>query len=155
MNLDAKRLLDEGHLHRNYALVTFLILVISIISSLLGAMGNVVFQVITSISVVFALVFLFGQLILVIMYVDKETEIGWILHRMAYAVLFLLMLSALLMSLTTYLFAFYVLGEYSLQANALMPSITLTIALSFGMCLSSVSYYSIQLQDIWKFSFAS
>jgi hypothetical protein len=153
--LDTKQLLNEGRMHQRYSGWTFLTLVTSIISSLLGALGNVVFQGLALVSTIIGLALLFGQLFLVIMYVDKENGLGGILHRMAYSILFLLLLSALLLILMTYFSAFYVLGEYSLQANLLVASMSITIVLSFGICFSSICYHSLWMQGIWTLDFDS
>ncbi len=140
---------------RSYSILTCFALAICILSSVISVTGNVMFQTISSILFLVGLVMLFGESVYVIAYVDKRSTMGWILHRMAYSILFLMSLAGAFITLGTYISSFYLLGNDTLKATSLISSISITTVFSFGICLSSISYHSVKMQDVWQLGVVS
>lgn len=134
---------------RYYSIMTNAVLSLNIIFSLLGILGNLLFQSITGFLVVLGVGLLFGQILLVLNNINKSDRVGWILVRFAYMTMFVMILGMLSITVGTLIASFYLLGGNSLQAAILFSSIGLTSFASFGICFSGLCYHSRSIEDVW------
>ncbi|MDF1540389.1 MAG: hypothetical protein P1Q69_15950, partial [Candidatus Thorarchaeota archaeon] len=96
------------------------------------------------------IVLLLGQIVLALNFVNKENETGWILHRLSYVTLFVVLLALVLIAGSGYLASFYIYGAGSLVAGAIISSICLSMVACFGSCLSSICYHTLKIKGIWR-----
>ena len=134
---------------RYYSIMTNAVLSLNIIFSLLGILGNLLFQSITGFLVVLGVGLLFGQILLVLNNVNKSNKVGWILIRLAYVTMFVMILGMLSIIGGPLIASFYLLGGNSIQANVLLSSIGMTSWACFGICLSGICYHTHSIEDVW------
>ena len=67
---------------------------------------------------------------------------------MAYATLFTILLGYLGIAFTTYASSFFLFGEASIYASGLISSILIAVYSTLGVCLASLSYHSIDIEDV-------
>jgi hypothetical protein len=117
---------------------------------LFGILGNLAIQSIAGILMVLGVGFLFGQILLVLNLVNKSDKVGWILVRLSYVTLFVIILGMLAIVGGTLIASFYLLGGNSLQATILFSSVGLASLTCFGICLSGVCFHTLHIENLWK-----
>ena len=76
---------------------------------------------------------------------NRENEVGWVLHRFAYVTLAVMILSFLSMVGSTFLSSFFIFGRDVM----IIAVIGYIMQASFGICLSSITYHFLQIEDVW------
>ena len=130
---------------RVYSSLTALILSLSILLSQVGAMGIFLIQSIASATIVLGTILELFQVLIVIQLTNREDKVGWVLHRFAYVTLVVMVLSFLSIVGATFLSSFFIFGGDIM----IIAVIWYVMQASFGICLSSVSYHFLQIEDIW------
>jgi hypothetical protein len=135
---------------RIYAFLTSLLLSLSILLSLLAAMGNILIQTIASMTIILGTILEILQILIVIQLTNRDEKAGWVLHRFAYMTLVVMILSFLSMVGGTFLSSFFIFGR-DVMTIAVIGYI---MQASFGICLSSITYHFLQIEDVWLKRFA-
>ena len=135
---------------RTYSVMTNAVLSLSLVFSLLGILGNLAIQNLAGILVVLGVGFLFGQILLVLNLVNKNDKMGWILVRLSYVTLFVVILGMLGITGGSVIASFYLVGGNSLQATVLFSSVGLTSWTCFGIGLSGICYHTLLLENVWN-----
>ncbi len=130
---------------RKYSFLTTLTLSVSILLSLVGALGIIVIQSIASAMIILGTILQLFQILIILQFADRQNKVGWILHRFAYVTLAVMILSFLSMVGGTYLSSFFIFGGDIM----IIAVIGFVMQASFGICLSSVAYHFLQIEDVW------
>jgi hypothetical protein len=130
---------------RVYSLLTSLILSLSILLSLVGTIGNILIQTIASVTIILGTILELFQILIIIQLTNRDDKVGWILHRFAYVTLLAMMLSFLSMVGGTFLSSFFIFGGEIM----IIAVIGYVMQASFGICLSSIAYHFLQIEDVW------
>ena len=130
---------------RVYSSLTALILSLSILLSQVGATGIFFFQSIASATIVLGTILELFQVLIVIQSTNREDKVGWVLHRFAYVTLVVMILSFLSIVGATFLSSFFIFGRDIM----IIAVISYVMQASFGICLSSVSYHLLRIEDVW------
>ena len=131
---------------RIYSFLTSLVLSLSILLSILGAIGGILIQTIASIIIVLGSLLEIFQILLVIQLVDRTDRVGWVLHRFSYVTLLVMILSFLSVVAGNYVSSFLFLGRDIM----IIAVIGYTMQASFGICLSSVTYHFSLMKEAWR-----
>lgn len=135
---------------RYYSITTNAVLSLSLVSSLLGMLGNLALQTVASILVVIGVALLLGQILLALNLANKNDKMGWILVRFSYVTLFVVILGMLGVVGGTIIASFYLVGPGSLQATILITSIGMTSLTCFGISLSGICYHTLSIENVWN-----
>ena len=130
---------------RVYSSLTALILSLSILLSQVGAMGIFLIQSVASATIIPGTILELFQVLIVIQSTNRENKVGWVLHRFAYVTLVVMVLSFLSIVGATFLSSFFIFGGDIM----IIAVIWYVMQASFGICLSSVSYHFLQIEDVW------
>ncbi|MHA1138085.1 MAG: hypothetical protein ACTSSE_16520 [Candidatus Thorarchaeota archaeon] len=133
-----------------YSITTNAVLSFSIVFNLLGILGDLLIQNIAGFLIVLGIVFLVGQILLVLNRANRSDKIGWYLIRLTYVTMFVMVLGMLSITGGQLIASFYLLGGNSLQANILFSSIGMTSFASFGICLSGICYHTHAIENAWN-----
>jgi hypothetical protein len=116
---------------------------------MLGIIGSTSVQTVAAVTLVTGLFLLFGQVLLVLDSTGKNTQLGWILGRLSYVVLFVMGLSLFAIAGGTFISSFQILGGNSSSAAGLFSSVGVTVVSSFGICLSAISFHTVSNEQVW------
>ena len=130
---------------RAYTFLTSLILSLSILLSLVGVLGNISIQAAASTNIILGTLLELFQILIILQLVNRENEVGWVLHRFAYVTLAVMILSFLSMVGSTFLSSFFIFGRDVM----IIAVIGYIMQASFGICLSSITYHFLQIEDVW------
>jgi hypothetical protein len=133
-----------------YSITTNAVLSLSIVFNLLGILGDLLIQNIAGCLIVLGVVLLVGQILLVFNHANRSEKVGWILIRLAYVTMFVMILGMLAITGGTLIASFYLVGGNSLQANLMFSSIGMTSLASFGICLSGICYHTHSMENVWN-----
>lgn len=129
-----------------YSFLTALVLTLSVLLSSLGALGNILIQTIVSVAIVLGTLLELFQVLIVIQLANREDRVGWFLRRFAYLTLLVMVFSFLSIVGGTYLSSFFILGGDVM----IVAVIGYVMQASFGICLASISYHFLQIEDAWS-----
>jgi hypothetical protein len=115
-----------------------------------SVLGILLIQDIAIFLSILGIIFLIGQILLVLSQVNRSHKIGRILIRLDYATMLVMILGMLLITGGTIISSFYLVGGNSLQANVLLSSTGMTSLQSFGICLSGLCYYTVPIENVWN-----
>ena len=130
---------------RAYTFLTSLILSLSILLSLVGVLGNISIQAAASTNIILGTLLELLQILIIMQLANRENKVGWILHRFAYVTLAVMILSFLSMVGSTFLSSFFIFGRDVM----IIAVIGYIMQASFGICLSSITYHFLQIEDVW------
>ncbi|MBD3157297.1 MAG: hypothetical protein GF309_00785 [Candidatus Lokiarchaeota archaeon] len=130
---------------RIYSFLTSLILSLSVLLSMFGALGYFLIQQLASATIVLGTTFELIQILMILQLVNRDDKAGWIIHRFAYVTLLVIILSFLSIIGGMFLSSFFIFGADVM----IIPVIGYTVQASFGISLSSVSYHFLQLDAPW------
>jgi len=133
-----------------YSITTNGVLSLSIAFNLLGILGDLLIHNIAGFLIVLGVVLLIGQILLVLNHVNRSDKVGWIIIRLSYVTMFVMILGMLAITGGTLIASFYLLGGNSLQANLMFSSIGMTSLASFGICLSAMCYHTHSMENVWN-----
>ena len=150
MRLENLAYLKTKKFSKYYSITTNAMLSLSIVFNLLGVLGNLLIQNIAGFLIVVGIVLLVGQILLVLNRVNRSDKVGWILIRLTYVTMFLMMLGMLSITGGQLIASFYLLGGNSLQTNILFSSIGMTSLACFGICLSGICYHTHSIENVWN-----
>ena len=131
---------------RILSFLTAFMLSLSILFSLIGAIGNILIQTLASIAIVLGTLLELFQILIVIQVTNRNDKVGWILHRFAYVTLFVMILSFLSIFGGSYLSSFFIFGKDIM----IIAVIGYVMQASFGICLSAVTYHFLQVEQVWQ-----
>jgi hypothetical protein len=131
---------------RTYSFLTTLTLSLSILLSLVGDLGITLVQSIASTTIILGTILQLFQILMLLQFADRQNKVGWILHRFAYVTLVVMILSFLSMVGGTYLSSFFIFGGDIM----IIAVIGYVMQASFGICLSSIAYHFLQIEDVWR-----
>ena len=133
-------------LFKVFSILTALVLFLSIILSSLGALTGMAIQTAASASIVLGTILELLQILIVLQFANKSDRIGRILHRFAYVTLLVMIYSFLSIVGGTFLASFSLSGGDAM----ILAVIGYTMQASFGICLSLLSYYLLQIDGAWQ-----
>ena len=133
-------------LFKVFSILTALVLFLSIILSSLGALTGIAIQTAASASIVLGTILELLQILIVLQFANKSDGIGRILHRFAYVTLLVMTYSFLSIVGGTFLASFSLSGGDAM----ILAVIGYTMQASFGICLSLLSYYLLQIDGAWQ-----
>ncbi len=145
-----QRITENISFQRGYAIISSLVFSLTILFLLLSSSGNLLIQSITAFLVLLGLFLVIGETFMIISIADKSNPIGKVLHRLAYSILITILIAYLGITFTTYASSFFLFGEASIYASILISSILITIYSTLGVCLTSLSYQSLDIEDVWR-----
>ena len=131
---------------RIYSFLTSLVLSMSILLSILGAINGILIQTIASIAIVLGTLLELFQILIIMQLANRTDKVGWILHRFSYVTLLVMILSFLSVVGGAYVSSFLFLGRDVM----FIAVIGYTMQASFGICLSSISYHFLLMKEIWS-----
>jgi len=131
---------------RIISVLTTLTLFMSIILSTFGAIGIIWIQPIAALTILLGTILLIFQILIILQIANKKNNVGWVLHRFAYVTLLVLIYSFLSIVGGTYLSTFGLFGG-DIMIVSVMGYV---MQASFGICISSVSYYFLQIDNVWR-----
>jgi hypothetical protein len=131
---------------RTYSFLTTLTLSLSILLSLVGDLGIILVQSIASATIILGTILQLFQILILLQFVDRQNRVGWVLHRFAYVTLLVMILSFLSIVGGTYLSSFFIFGGDIM----IIAVIGYVMQASFGICLSSIAYHFLQIEDVWR-----
>lgn len=129
-------------LFKVFSILTTLVLFLSIILSSLGALTGIAIQTAASASIVLGTILELCQILIVLQFAKKSDRIGRILHRFGYMTLLVMIYSFLSIVGGTFLASFSLSGGDAMM----LAVIGYTMQASFGICLSLLSYYLLQIE---------
>lgn len=145
MVLQVKQHLRNPGLHRLFFLLTGLVLFLSLILSPLGSLAGIGIQTAAASTIVLGSFLELFQILLVIQLANRQERAGQILQRFAYATLLVMIYSFLSIVGGTFLASFSLSGGDAM----ILATVGYTMQASFGVCLSILSYYSLQIDGAW------
>lgn len=137
--------------YKFYSLTTNAVLSLSFVFNLLGILGDLLVQNIAGFLIVLGTVLLIGQILLVLINVNRKDKVGAYLIRLAYVTMFVMIFCMLAITVGQLVASFYLFGGDSLQANLLFSSVGLTSLACFGICLTGICYHTQSWESIWNY----
>lgn len=131
---------------RIHSILTSFVLSLCILFSILGVIGVALADAIASIIIVLGIFLQLFQVLIVLQLVNRKSDVGWVLHRLAYVTLLIMILSFLSIVGGTYLTSFFLFGK-DVMGIVLIGYI---VQISFGICFSSLSYHFLQIENVWN-----
>jgi hypothetical protein len=131
---------------RVLSFLTCLVLCLSLLFSVFGELGGLLIQTMASATIVLGVMFELAQVLAVVHLADRKDKVGWILHRLSYVTLVVMILSFLLIVAGTFISSFSTSG-----GDVMIIAVTgYVVQASFGICLSSLSYHFLRIADVWR-----
>jgi hypothetical protein len=128
---------------RIFSILTALVLFLSIILSPLGSITGIAIQTAASASIVLGSILELCQILIVLHLANKQDKIGHVLHRFAYMTMLVMIYSFLSIVGGTFLASFSLSGGDAM----ILAVVGYVVQASFGICLSILSYYFLQIED--------
>ena len=130
---------------RIFSFLTSLLLSLSLLLTLFAVVGNILIQTMASVTIILGTLFELFQILVVIQLANRDDKVGWILHRFAYVTLVVMILSFLSIVGGSYASSFFIFGRDVM----IIAVIGYVMQASFGICLSSVTYHFLLIDDVW------
>ncbi|NVM53442.1 MAG: hypothetical protein HWN66_07025 [Candidatus Helarchaeota archaeon] len=149
--MDKLKFIRSKNFFKIYLQLTLIILISTLVSNLLGLVGNFAIQTIAGILSLISLPLMVGQVLLNFTNANRNDQIGRKIIQLSYTTIIVACVCLTFIMMSSFLFSISFSASNSTHFAQLLAAYTFSICISFGICLTIVCYITIIIETAWSF----